>query len=65
MDKSYWVGIAAILVTILGGFFGLSRRVGQLEVKIETMWHWFVRETGDRRPGGRRHFDPPSDENEE
>lgn len=42
MDASTWAAWAGIVIILLGGFGNISRKLGKMEVKIETLWNVFV-----------------------
>jgi len=53
------IAIASVLITLIVGFSGLILKLGKLELKIDLMWQWFMRQAIEGQPGGRRHTDPP------
>jgi hypothetical protein len=52
------ISVAALLITLVGGFAGIMRAVGRLETKFELVWAWYIDETRTQRAGGRRFNDP-------
>lgn len=63
MDNgSLAIGVASILVTVASGFAITFIKLGRLDLKIDIMWNWYLSQTSDKRPGGRRHSDPPAGE---
>ncbi len=59
MDKAVLLTVASFGVTNLIGLVAFASRLGALELKIETMWTWWLAERRERRVGGRRRTDPP------
>jgi hypothetical protein len=54
------VAVFGLFVTIIGGFAGTLRAIGRVEMKMELLWAWYLRETSTQKAGGRRYSDPPS-----
>ena len=53
------IGIAAVLVTLIGGFATLARALYRIELKVEMMWKWFTEAGPHRERAGRRTYDLP------
>lgn len=58
MTPAIALAVAALFVTIIGGFAGTMRAIGRLEAKFEIVWQWYCDETQRARDGGRRRLDP-------
>lgn len=52
------LAITGLFVTIIGGFAGTMRAIGRVEMKMELLWAWYLRETSTQKAGGRRYSDP-------
>jgi hypothetical protein len=57
MDKAILVGIAAILITVIGGFAGTMLKLGHIEQQIDILWQWYLDEHSVLRRRNRRHGD--------
>jgi hypothetical protein len=47
MDAQVVLGFLGIFVTLSAGFGAIMRKLGRIEMKIETMWEWYLRQTRD------------------
>lgn len=57
MDKAILVGIAAILITVIGGFAGTMLKLGHIEERMDILWQWYIDEHVNLRRRNRRHDD--------
>ncbi len=52
------IALTALLVTIVGGFGAIARLLWRIELKVDTMWKWFMETDPETHRGGRRAYDP-------
>lgn len=53
------IGIAAVLITLVGGFATVARLLYRIELKVDIMWRWFAEAGPHRERAGRRTYDLP------
>lgn len=61
MDKALLVGVAGVFVTVLFAALSISRQLGRIEQKVDTMWQWWMTRGADVKIGGRRRTDIAAD----
>lgn len=59
MDIGTAVGMAGTVITLIAGFVRVMRRLGRIELQIDTMWAWFTEPPPHAPRRGRRRTDPP------
>lgn len=54
------VGVASLAIGMVTGFAVTMRALGRIELKLDLIWDWYLREHSPQViPGGRRRSDPP------
>jgi len=53
------IGIVGVMATMIGGFAVVARALWRIELKVDTMWEWWVGDGSESHRGGRRNYDPP------
>jgi hypothetical protein len=52
------IALTALMATIVAGFGTIARLLWRIELKVDTMWKWFIEGDPDTHRGGRRAYDP-------